>query len=170
MLFEDSVEAILEHWPETARELADRLTQQYGPPDEASAERLLWRSAGEWKRLAVHREGPRHAWPHPHTDHVEGVIDHAVPLERVQDILAFHGSITVARTAGELACRCKGEEEIRMALNIANDLVEGHVDAAAARRAYVERLQTLGQEAGDPLMHRLTFRPRYHPEPDEESR
>ncbi|GAA4698986.1 hypothetical protein [Phytohabitans rumicis] len=150
---------VVRAWPAAAREAARRTLERYGEPDEAMPSRLIWRHAGPWKRVVVHRDPVEHRFPYPHEDRVEGWIDFRVPPERAGDVAALTGSVRVERTRGELAARCDGEPMNFLALNLAHDLVTGRVDVARARAAYTELAAGLLLGRTEPYTRGLAFGP-----------
>jgi hypothetical protein len=151
------VDAILKTWPKVARESATTAIEKYGPPDEASASRLIWHNNGPWKRTVVYNEEVPHNFPTPHHDVLEQYVPYRVPVEKLGELAAFDGSVLVDRTKGELSARCEGEEANVLALNLAHEIVQGRKDVAAARKAYGEAM--LARRAGKrpEIMQKLMF-------------
>jgi hypothetical protein len=48
-LTSDRMNEILKDWPENPREVAQKITKMYGPPDEATDSLLIWYENGPWK-------------------------------------------------------------------------------------------------------------------------
>lgn len=141
------VEEILGDWPEEATEVAEKVIDDYGEPDEAVPSRLIWFDTGPWKYTVVYREGVGHEFPDFHTDYVEQAIDFKVPPDRVGNLANFDGSVTYRRTRGELTAECHGEPANYLALNLAHDIVTGEKSVAEAREVYSEIYAR--KEAGD---------------------
>ena len=95
----------------------------YGEPAEATQSALTWTGAGPWKRVIATREYYDHAFPAPHTDSVESVIDYRVPPDMATALAEFDGSVVVERTAGEVSARCHDEQANLLALNLMHDIV-----------------------------------------------
>jgi hypothetical protein len=131
-----TAETVLADWPAKPREVAETTIAKYGQPDEVTASMLIWHQNGPWKRTVVHREEVAHDFPKPHTDIVEQFIDYQVPTDKVDDIVAYDGSVVVKRTEGELSARCDNEAMNFLALNLAVEIASGKKDVAEARAAY----------------------------------
>jgi hypothetical protein len=73
--------AIIQGWPDDAREPAQLVIDKYGEPDEATESRLLWHDVGPWKRIVATKQVYEHNFPAPHKDSVESFLDYRVPTE-----------------------------------------------------------------------------------------
>ena len=91
----------------------------------AASETLFWHKAGSYKRIKVTRVEIPHDFPKPHMDFLEHTIEYRVPAEKASAIVAFDGSITINRTAGEMSARCDLEGPNILTLNLAHDMVIG---------------------------------------------
>jgi len=67
---------------------------------------VVWRDAGPFKRITVYKREVPHDFPMPHVDFLEDTVSYKVPADRIGDVIAFDGSSTINRTAGELSARC----------------------------------------------------------------
>lgn len=153
------VASLLETWPDKPREVADKMTQQYGPPNEATQTRLLWHGNGPWKRTIVYRDEVPHNFPKPHTDLLEQFVDYRVPLDRFNDLAAFDGSVIPERTKGEISARCDMEPMNFLALNLAHDVATGNLTVEQARRRYAEIATSFMSGANPAETQRLAFEP-----------
>jgi len=152
-----TLKEILTSWPKVSKEAATTTVNKYGLPNEASASRLIWHKNGPWKRTVLYAEEVPHAFPTPHHDVLEQYIPYKVPVDKFNDLAAFDGSVLVDRTKGEMSARCEGEEANFLALNLANEIVQGTKTVETARKAYGEAMQQ--RQAGNPpeIMQRLMF-------------
>lgn len=116
---------ILSGWPDASRAVARGLLEKYGGPDEFTAAALVWKDNGPWKRTVVYREGAAHGFPSSHADVLEQTVDYKVPLDRFDDLARFNGSLTASRTRGELSSTSDREGSNFMAINLANDIIQG---------------------------------------------
>ena len=132
------VEKLIAGWPERPRLGATMMLDQYGPPQEATKEQLVWREQGPYKRITVTKEEHHHDFPKPHMDFLQHTVDYRVPPERAAALAEYDGSCTFDRTQGELSARCDLEGHNILTLNLANDIVMGRMTAAEARRAFSE--------------------------------
>jgi hypothetical protein len=136
----EQVDQIIEDWPETAKMAAQAMIEKYGPPAEATPSLLFWYDNGPWKRTIVYKEEIDHDFPMPHKDVLEQVIDYQVPPDHFDDLAHYDGSVTVERTKGEISARCDKEGANFLALNLANDIVQGNKTVDEARQAYGEAI------------------------------
>jgi hypothetical protein len=146
-------------WPEESREAAKLVLDKYGEPDEASDSELIWHKRGEWKRIVASKAFYQHAFPAPHQDSVESVIDYRVPPEKFSDLAEFDGSVIVERTAGEVSARCHDEEANRLALNLMHDIVTGAKTVEQARDYYAKEFADYRRKKPTPYMEKLRFAP-----------
>ena len=93
-----------------------------------------------------------HAFPAPHIDSVESVLDYRVPPEQVSALAAFDGSVIVERTAGEVSARCHDEQANLLALNLVHDLVTGAKDVQEARAYYAEEFLNARRKQPTPYL------------------
>ena len=153
----ETVTQIVAGWPKVARQAAETTVEKYGPPDEASASRLIWHNNGPWKRTVIYSDEVPHRFPTPHHDVLEQYIPYKVPVEKFSELAAFDGSVLIDRTKGEISARCEGEEANFLALNLAHDIVEGRHNVQSARTAYGEAMQKMKDGDTPEVMQALQF-------------
>ena len=150
----ESVSAI---WPEKPKSAAQEMVKKYGPPDEFTASKLMWKKRGQWKRISVSREEVQHDWPAPHSDIVEQFIDMRMPPDKFDDLAKFDGSVIAERTKGEVSARCGGEAANFLAINLANDIATGKRTFSDARNYYAKAMKQKEQGGTDPYLEKLVF-------------
>jgi hypothetical protein len=155
----DAFEALVAGWDETPRTVAREIARKYGLPNEATASMLIWFETPPFKKTVVHRDQTPHNFPKPHTDTLEQFIDYRVPLDKMDDLAAFDGSIVVDRTRGEVSARCDQQEMNYLALNLMHEIVVGHMDAGKARRTYADNAVGFVMKRPAPFTARLLFTP-----------
>jgi len=139
------VQQHLNGWPQSVRDLATQLIAEYGPPAESTPRQLIWHDNGSFTRTVLHRTGARHNFPLPHEDILEQTVRYRVPAEKLADLYAYNGSLVFERTRGELTVHCDSEQQNRLTLNLADEIVRGErtLDQALGYHAQVIRgLQT----------------------------
>ncbi|MFL5766849.1 MAG: hypothetical protein ACJ758_03275 [Actinomycetota bacterium] len=151
--------AIIESWPEQAREPARLVIDAYGEPHEATDSKLIWHRVGPWKRVVATRTYFQHNFPAPHEDSVESFVDYRVPPELFTPLAQFDGSVIVERTAGEVSARCHDEEANKLALNLMHDIVTGAKDVSEARSYYAKEFTDYRRKLPTPYMEELRFEP-----------
>jgi predicted outer membrane protein len=127
--------AVIENWPAKPRIAALKMLDKYGAPADVTSSKLVWKQTGPWKKTVVSAEESPHHFPQVHTDFLTQVIDYKVPADKVDEISAMDGSISVDRTQGEISVRCDKEEMNFVALNLAHEVVTGKKSVSDARDA-----------------------------------
>ncbi len=150
---------IISGWPDDAREMAENIIHKYGEPNESTPSMLIWYNNGPWKRTIVYRDTVPHNFPFPHTDGVEQIIDHEVPMEKGCELAAFDGSVALHCTRGELSACCHDEESNILAINLAHDIIRDKKTFEKARKSYVQAMIAYRQHKPTPYMEKLQFPP-----------
>jgi hypothetical protein len=132
----EAVSQIIDGWPKDAQHTARKMLDKYGTPNEATPTQLIWFNNGPWKRTIVQKEEINHAFPMPHKDVMEQVVDYKVPPEKLPELAKFDGSVYIDRTRGEISARCDMEEANILALNLAHEIVTGKRGVDDAREFY----------------------------------
>lgn len=160
---------LIRAWPEEAREAATLVLEEHGRPHEATETHLIWYRVGPWKRLVATCTFSHHAFPTPHTDSVESVIDYRVPTDKISALAEFDGSVVVERTVGEVSARCHDEQANMLALNLMHDIVTGAKSVDEARAYYAKEFLDFRRKQPTPYMDALRFKPggKDTPDPDE---
>jgi hypothetical protein len=134
------VERHLNNWKAKPRELAQKLVQKYGAPDEVTANRLIWHNKGPWKVTELVNEEIPHEFPMPHTDMLYQAIDYRIDPSKADEILTYDGSVVLERTKGEIAARCDKEEPNFLAINLAHEVATGKRSVEDARKFYADSM------------------------------
>lgn len=145
----DTVETLIERWPDSPKRGARQMLDQYGPPNEATPTKLFWYRVGPWKRIIVTSDVVTHNFPAPHSDFLAHYIDYQVPPEKFDDIARFDGSCLLDRTSGEVGARCDSEAANIITLNMMHDIVSGTKSVDEARTAFGDAMvaYTMGRSA-----------------------
>ncbi|GGG44943.1 hypothetical protein GCM10011532_31130 [Christiangramia forsetii] len=133
----------IEGWPETATKAAKAMMDKYGDPDEQTPSMLMWKDTGPFTHTIVYKEEIQHDFPMPHKDVLEQFINYNVPVEKYDDLAEFDGSVIVERTKGVMSARCDKEAANLLALNLANDVIEGNRSVEEARKFYGEAIMAM---------------------------
>lgn len=150
---------VIKSWPDDQRQTTQTMIDQYGEPDEVTADRLIWLNRGRWKEIIASREGIPHDFPFPHLDIVENVTDYRVPPDKCSELAEFDGSVTVRRTAGTISARCHDEQANLLAINLSNDIINGKQTVEGARKAYVAAMVEWRGKGSSAYMDELQFEP-----------
>lgn len=151
------VDEILAGWTKEGREPAEKIIEKYGEPAEVTENMLIWHRKAPWKHIIAYREPIPHDFPVPHKDLIEMFIDARVPPDKFDDLAQFDGSVTCFRTKGEISARCDKEEMNFLALNLAEDIVQGKMSAEDARRFYARAAKAFMNGEKDPYTQGLRF-------------
>ena len=155
----DGVDKITSGWAARPRLGANQMIAKYGLPQEATAEQLIWRNPGPFKRITVMNLETPHDFPMPHVDFLEHTIDYDVPQAKVGDLVAFDASSTINRTVGELSARCDLEGHNVLTLNLDHDIVTGKKSVAEARKAFGDIVGQDVKGEHPPYVEALQFKP-----------
>jgi len=131
---------LVNDYPPRPKVAALQMMGKYGLPQEASTETFVWHNPGEYKRIMVTRKEINHDFPKPHMDYLEHTVSYNVPADKADDLLAYDGSVTINRTAGEMSARCDLEGHNILTLNLANDIVTGKKNVEEARKSFGENV------------------------------
>ena len=164
-----TVAAIIEQWPALAQKATREMIDKYGFPQEATPSQLIWFDCAPWKRAIVYRDEILHNFPQPHYDVLEQVIDYRVPLNRMNELAKFDGSIIVDRTKGEVSARCDMEAANILALNLMHEIASGMLNADEARQKHADQTSCYMLNRPAPYVDRLQFAVSHHSmiDPDE---
>ena len=154
-----TVQRMIAQWPGRPKLAAEMLVSKYGPPQEATPERLVWHRPAPYKRITVTKAVDAHNFPKPHSDFLEHTVDYTVPPNKADELALFDGSITFDRTRGEMSARCDSEPHNILSLNLANDIVRGKRDAPSARQAFSQMVSEDALGKRPPYLTRLQFEP-----------
>lgn len=154
---QDEVHPLIDAWPQAPRNIATKLLERYGQPNQATPTKLIWYRNGPWRRTVLTADEIVHNFPTPHTDFLSQYLDYRVPVEAYCDLARFDGSVLLDRTAGEIGARCDTEAMNILTLNLAHEIITGQrtVDDARAHYAETAAAHSLGRPA--PYAERLLF-------------
>lgn len=139
---------MIEAWPVESRTAAQEMLEKYGSPDEVTETHLVWKDKGNFKKISVSSEPIDHQFPVPHKDVLMQVIEYKVPVDKIDDLAMFDGSLIVDRTKGTLASRCDNEGNNFAALNLADDIVKGKKTMRGARAALTKMANEVATDEG----------------------
>lgn len=146
-------------WPERPRLAVKEMTAKYGAPLEVSSESVVWHNAGPYKRIMVTKKEVPHDFPAPHMDFLEHTISYNVPIDKIDDLVAFDASMTINKTQGEMSARCDLEGHNILTLNLARDIINGTKTVEQARKAFGEAVVAAFGGKHPPIVEQLQFTP-----------
>lgn len=140
------IATVIHDWPKASQDAAQEMVRKYGPPQEATATLLIWQGNSPWKRTLVHKTPVEHDFPVKHMDVLEQVVEYRVPLNFFGPLATFDGSVVPDRTRGELTSSGDREATNILALNLADDIIQGKKTVDQARDAMTAAVRDI--EAG----------------------
>ena len=147
----------VKNWPEASRMAVKEITDKYGKPDGVTNNELIWMKKGVWKKICIDKKESKHSFPIEHTDMMQTTISYKVPMETMDELGKFDGSVSFDRTQGTMSARCDKEGNNFLALNLANDIITGKKSVEEARKAYGDIVKEK-MNGGNPMyMQKLTF-------------
>jgi hypothetical protein len=150
-------DALIEAWPESTMTSARMLIDRYGPPDSVTDRRLSWVDQEPWSRITLQREGPTANFPTTHQNTLEHTVRYRVPDEKAGELVKFDPSLTVDREAGTLSARSDSEAANILALNLADEIVDGKKSVDEARATMRNELRKRRAGKSSPYCERLMF-------------
>jgi hypothetical protein len=150
--------AVVQDWPEPARNLAQVMVDKYGQPSQTSDDEIVWLDNGPWKRTIVSRTAQYYDRASSGKAYLEQAIDYRVPQDKVTDIMRFDRKIVVDAAHGELSYCSDSESMNFLALNLADDIARGKRTPAQARRFYAKTEALAAAGKSSPYLDRFTFK------------
>lgn len=157
-----SSEEVKEHvngWKETPKEVAEKMLDKYGSPDEVTDERLIWHNNGNFAMTILTNEEIDHDFPMPHKDCLLQVVNYEVPVEKYSDMARYDGSVILERTKGTMGARCDKEMANYLALNLAHDVAQGNRSVDEARQLFTETIMAVMNGEKPEYTQELIFDP-----------
>lgn len=127
-------QSLTQGWPEASIKAAGDMVAKYGEPDESTSEMLIWKSnIAPFKEIRVHKTVYTHKFPLLHQNALEHVVEYKVPTDKVDNVLQYNEAIIIDKNKGLVSSFADSEPMNILALNLANDVIEGKLSAEAAR-------------------------------------
>jgi hypothetical protein len=123
-------------WPDASTAAAKEMIDKYGEPHETTSDSLVWRNIAPFKKIVVHKVVYPHRFPLLHQVSLEHVVDYKAPIEKVDDVWRYNGSIVLNRTKGEMSSFAENEAMNVLALNLAHAVLTSRMGSDAARTTY----------------------------------
>jgi hypothetical protein len=145
-------------WPVERQVLAAHLVTRYGNPQEITPRSLTWYENGPWKRTVLYKDGDLHNFPLPHADVLWQTLNYKVPLNKVEALLSYDGSLLIDRTRGELTVHCDSEAANILTFNIANEIVTGEDSVEQAMAYHAQVIEGLRIHEPEEYPRKLRFK------------
>lgn len=150
-----AVKEILSGWPKVSKEAATTTINKYGLPNEASASRLIWHNNGPWRRTVIYAEEVPHEFQRRITMCWSSIFPTRCRSKSSGSLRLLTAAFS--STKGEISARCEGEEANFLALNLANEIVQGHKSVDEARDAYGDAMKKMRGGTAPEIMQKLLF-------------
>ncbi|MEO5570654.1 MAG: hypothetical protein ABIT08_15565 [Bacteroidia bacterium] len=144
-------------WSDASKMAVMMMKKQYGEPEAKTADMMMWKNTGQWKKTVVYAKEFKHDFPMPHTDVMQQWIDYKVPQEKFNELAMFDGSVVCNRTNGEISARCDKEGANFLAINLSNDIIKGSKDVKGARDFYATTVKEFINGGKPAYMMKLQF-------------
>lgn len=155
---QEGLTQMTESWPEPSRSAITSLNSKYGLPSAVTEDMVVWNASGPFKRTIVFKEEVNHQFPIQHSDVLMQTVDYRVPLDKVDELSKFDGSILIDRTKGEISARNDKEEMNILSLNLADKIVRGEMTVEEARREYSKNAEAFAAGTSGQLLTELSFK------------
>lgn len=132
----DKAASLTSGWPESSALAAKDMIAKYGNPTETTSESLIWRNFAPFKAIIVHKAVYSHRFPLLHQNSLEHIVDYKAPMDKIDDVWRYNGSIVLNRTKGEMSSFADNEAMNILALNLAHNVLTSRMGSEAARVTY----------------------------------
>lgn len=149
------LKSVIAAWPERSRLIADVIVQEYGVPDEINDSRLDWSSARPWKKVVVFRDAAAAERPGVLLE----VLAYGLSDDQRRALAGFERGVEYDPIRRELGACSDDEGTNFLAVNLADEVLQGRRTAAQARELYDRTLSLSYSGKASPAMRGLQFRP-----------
>lgn len=153
-----TVNEVISDWNDTPKDVAQKMIDKYGMPDEVTQNRLIWHNNNPWRKTEVVNEEVSHSFPEEHEDVLIQTVSYDVPTDKVDDLIKYNESIIIEKNRGELGSQCGSEEMNILALNLADNVVKGKSDVREARNTFEQQATDVMDGKRASLARSLQFR------------
>lgn len=150
-------ESIIILWPTFSYRLARLMITRYGQPAQTTDHSLVWFDNGPWKKTVVYRAPPGERALGRNSGRLEQSVAYRVPEGGLGALARFDRGIEADVKAGRLIARSNDESENFLALNLADEVLQGRRTAKEASdfRRMASRLREAGKYS--PYLEGLLF-------------
>jgi hypothetical protein len=144
-----TVPEVIRSWPQRSQVLVKVMLEEYGEASLVEDDAVIWLNNGPWRKTIVYRTAPYHAAGAPDMDYLQQTIGYAVPADKVADLKLFNKRLEVDPVAGELSSCSDSEGSNYLALNLADEVVQGERGVHDAQEFYSQsvRLAAAGKSS-----------------------
>ena len=149
-----------ENWPQVSKSAIKNLDAKYGLPSSITEDMVVWNNTPPFKRSIVYREEVLQQFPQTHSDVLQQFIDYKVPMDKIDEVSKFDGSILIDRTKGEISTRNDQEEMNILVFNLTDKIVRGEMTPEEARREYSKNAESFSSGTMNKMVSELNFKPK----------
>lgn len=144
--------SLIANWPEDSKAVATEMISKYGQPDAMGHGMLAWDNKGQFKRIVVHKVAES-----SHSNVLDETVNYRV-ASGAPAMLDFSDTCVIADMfRAEMTASGGSEAANIVALNLANDVLQGKKGAKEARDAYGEAadLRASGKASASKLLFKV---------------
>lgn len=145
-------ESVIRRWPAFSRSEARAMIAKYGEPSQFDGRMLAWFNNGIWRRTIVYRDPVRFPGRAPGRDVLQQTIAYLAPREKIAELKRFSPRLDASLTAGEMTFTSESEGKNIMAMNLADEIVTGRRDYAAAQDFFSKTSRLAASGKSSPYM------------------
>lgn len=123
-------------WPQSSSAAAAEMIEKHGLPTETTDDTLVWRNIAPFERITVRKEVHSSKFPVLHQNAVDHVVAYRAPMDKVEDVRRYNGSISIDPTKGEMTASGDSESMNILSLNLADEVMRGRLTPEEARTQY----------------------------------
>lgn len=153
-------QAFIESWPEKTRTAARALIDKYGSPDGVTDRELVWNDKDPWTQVRVYRDAASLDDPAKRDAFIQDTVDYKVPKDKIADLAKFDDGLVVDEARGTLSAHGESEQANTLALNLADDVVNGTKSVASARSFMRDTLEKAAAGKSSSYLDRIRFQPK----------
>jgi hypothetical protein len=153
--------AVVGLWGAQSSAAGRKLLDEYGPPDDATVNKLTWDHRGGWKRTIVWNfsgfQRHRIYSASGKLAVMEQTVDYPLTFAQSVSLQSFSGDLIVDAARGELSS-CAGSEALDyLTLNLADEIVRGAATVPQARETYARVVELTAAGKSSPYTDGLLF-------------
>lgn len=138
-------------WPEASKAIAEAMIEKYGQPGIIDADSVSWIDNGSWDKTTVYR------LPGADRDLLEQSVRYKVPEEKAALLSQLGLALSINPLDERLSSTSESEELNFLAVNLADEVVQGKTTVEEAREFYQKTVKLSGSGKSSSYMQGLQF-------------
>jgi len=144
-------------WHAHSKEMALKIMDEYGPPDQIFADLLVWYNTGSWNKVAVWDTEDYNYSDALGPATLEQTLFDPVPQAKRRALADFSDGISVSEDGKKLSVRSNSEALVYLTFNLAHEIVQGAKGPSEARLFYDRTYKLSLAGKSSPYMQWLLF-------------